>query len=248
MIISLGSFKEILEQAIPHSMQLPLRFLYRKITGSLDAEMIYANCLLKSRRRFIDIGANVGIYTYFFSKNFQHIDAFEPLREITHRISNLKNKNITIHNVALSSNPGNLMFYVPIINGVPNAPLASLEKRDPPFDIREVNVKKLDDYGFHDVDFIKIDVEGHETCVIEGAIRTIQRTKPLLLIEIEQRHISRPINEVFLQIENLGYKGYFLFQGELIGVDSFSCATHQRLNDNNSSYSTYVHNFLFVSN
>ena len=84
-----------------------------------------------------------------------------------------------------------------------------MEAREPPFEKRKVEVRTLDSFGFTDVDLIKIDVEGHEYSVLEGSLLTIQRCKPILLIEIEQRHISRPIKEVFSLVMNQGYDGLF---------------------------------------
>ena len=43
--------------------------------------------------------------------------------------------------------------------------------------------KRLDDYNFLNVDYIKIDVEGHELKVIKGAIATIEKYNPVIVIE-----------------------------------------------------------------
>jgi hypothetical protein len=47
-----------------------------------------------------------------------------------------------------------------------------------------VQVETIDSYQFQDVGFIKIDVEGYEKFVLEGAIQTIQRCRPTLQLEI----------------------------------------------------------------
>ena len=75
-------------------------------------------------------------------------------------------------------------------------------------------VDKIDNYDFDDVDLIKIDVEGHEEYVIEGARNVIQSNKPILIVEIEQRHLKQ-IEEVFQSILKLNYKGFFLENGNL---------------------------------
>lgn len=46
-----------------------------------------------------------------------------------------------------------------------------------------VNVRPLDSWNFHEVDFIKIDVEGWERKVVMGAEETIRRDKPVIVIE-----------------------------------------------------------------
>lgn len=49
---------------------------------------------------------------------------------------------------------------------------------------KDVQVKRLDDFGIADVDFIKIDVEGHELEVLKGGAATIERYRPVLLMEV----------------------------------------------------------------
>jgi FkbM family methyltransferase len=50
------------------------------------------------------------------------------------------------------------------------------------------NLVRLDDVVTEPVGFIKIDVEGHEIAVFEGAQRMLNEHKPILLIESERRH------------------------------------------------------------
>jgi hypothetical protein len=56
-------------------------------------------------------------------------------------------------------------------------------------------VHTIDDWcqakGIARVSFIKVDVEGFEPSVIAGATRTIDRDRPSLLLEIEDRHLAR---------------------------------------------------------
>jgi hypothetical protein len=59
-------------------------------------------------------------------------------------------------------------------------------------------------------DFLKIDVEGHELAVLEGAQRTLAATRPAILVECEARH--RPDGDVRLVFElfqSLGYDGFW---------------------------------------
>ena len=104
----------------------------------------------------------------------------------------------------------------------------------------------LDDYLFEDVDLIKIDVEGHESSVIEGAVETIRKTFPILIVEIEQRHISKPIDEVFNLILEIGYDGFFLKNGKLTSINEFSYSTHQEPFLNCVNDEAYVNNFIFI--
>ena len=208
--------------------------------------MYLVNSLVKKRNRFLDIGSNVGIYTYFFSNKFSHIDSFEPLTEITARIKELNRENIEIHNIALSNCESNLTFYIPIIVGKSATSRASLETQEAPFEERRVEVRTLDSFDFTDVDLIKIDVEGHEYSVLEGSLLTLQRCKPILLLEIEQRHISRPIEEVFGLVLRQGYDGFFLFERSLVSLSQFSYETHQLPFLDLTSSDSYINNFIFI--
>ena len=189
--------KKITETFIPIKYQLAVRYFYLKKTNKLDDEMFYVAKLLKKKRRFLDIGANVGIYSYYFKNTFKNIVAFEPLKEITYRLKSIENDALKICNVALSNQVGECKFYIPFIDGKIEPALASLEKRDGECKVRNIKVDKVDNYNFNDVDLIKIDVEGHEKHVIEGASRVIKNNMPILIVEIEQRHIKHKIDEVF---------------------------------------------------
>ena len=83
----------------------------------------------------------------------------------------------------------------------------------------DVNVKKLDNLQFENpISFIKIDVEGHEIEVIEGAIETINKNKPILLIEIEEKHSKKKVIDAIKFINTLGYKSYYFNEKELIST------------------------------
>ena len=210
--------------------------------------MLYVSKLLNNNRRFLDIGANIGMYSYHFKNSFQKVDAFEPLSEITHRLKPFQNENFKVHNVALSNKDGELKFNIPMINEKPIPSLASLEERDGECEVRTVKVNTLDNYDYDDVDLIKIDVEGHEKNVIEGAIKVIKKNKPILIVEIEQRHINTDINEVFDTILNLNYNGFFIQNGQLKSLNNFSYELNQKPFLLNVDSYEYINNFIFIPN
>lgn len=232
---------------MPKRYQLVLRFFYLKRTNKLEEELIFASKLLNRKRRFLDVGANIGIYSYYFSNIFEKVDAFEPIKEITHRLLALKNESLKVHNVALSNKEGNVKFHIPIVKGNLRTPYASLEKRNVECEIRNVKVNTIDSYNFNDVDLIKIDVEGHERFVIEGAKILIKKCKPILIVEIEQRHLSIDIGTVFEGIKELEYTGFFLQNGSLTSLKEFNYERNQKefLMGKNTKY---VNNFIFLPN
>ena len=246
LLISL--LKKYIEKLLPVRYQLPLRYFYSQKANKLDAEMAYVSNLLKEKRRFLDIGANIGIYSFHFKKSFKSIDAFEPLKEISYRLEHFQNPSLKVHNCALSNKRGEFQIYIPYLSGKAIASLASLEKRDGDCEIRTVKVDKIDNYDFDDVDLIKIDVEGHEEYVIEGARNIIKTNMPILIVEIEQRHLNKPIEEVFQSILKLNYNGFFLQNGNLTPLKKFNYELHQKLHLNNVTSKQYINNFIFLPN
>ena len=102
-----------------------------------------------------------------------------------------QNESLRVHNCALSNKKGEFKIYIPYFSGQIIASLASLEKRNVDCVVRTVKVDKIDNYDFDDVDLMKIDVEGHEEYVIEGARNVIKKNMPILIVEIEQRHLKK---------------------------------------------------------
>ena len=68
------------------------------------------------------------------------------------------------------------------------------------------------------ISFIKIDAEGHEIEIIKGAIKTINKNKPILLVEIEKRHSKKKVIDSINFINSLGYKSYYFNEKELINT------------------------------
>lgn len=239
--------KAVSARLLPNSSHFRLYFWYHWLSGGLDEEMLKIGRLLRSRRRFLDIGANSGYYSYYFQDTFANVDSFEPLAEVTRELEAVKNPRVDIHNVALSDRCGTQNFFIPLDeDGAIVAGLASLEPRQGKCIMRDVPVKRLDDYGFTDVDLIKIDVEGHELKVLLGAERTIRQTKPHLIVEIEQRHLHLPIAEVFNHIQRLGYRGKFLLRGGWVDLVKFSLEEHQHPYLDRVWDPRYINNFVFV--
>jgi hypothetical protein len=97
-------------------------------------------------------------------------------------------------------------------------------------------------------DFLKIDVEGHELAVIEGARRTIESHRPTLLIECEARHrVDGDVQPVFDLLLSHGYEGSFFMNGHRRPLADFDAGAHQRIDEGASSIPHgYVNNFAFV--
>ncbi len=207
--------------------------------------------LLTAGGRVIDVGANYGLYSYAALRSRVSIELFEPNRHCLRALEAWSDAlpMVRVHPCALSAAEGRGRLSIPVeANGMEHDASASLEPRQGgSFRVETVSLRTLDSFGFEQVDLIKIDVEGHEAQVIEGARETIAACRPALLVEIEQRHCPGPIGETFDRIAALGYAGYFLQGGRLTDLGRFRLAEHQSLAALGSRSRAYHNNFLFLA-
>ena len=135
----------------------------------------------------IDIGACVGFWTRDLCKVFKRIICFEPYKNSSDcLIENLKEfDNYELYNVALSNQSGKGDLLVSK-DGIGSNSLNDFALKND-YTI-QVEKKRLDDYGFRNVDYIKIDVQFYELFVLEGAYQTLKDNNPLLCIECARRN------------------------------------------------------------
>lgn len=238
--------KKIALGIVPLKYQLPLRFHFERLSGNLEPEMFLLDQLVGSRGHVVDVGANYGFFSYYLARMGKSVEAFEPLPGCARSSSAYRSPRIRVHNVALSSAPGTLKLFTPIINGVPYPANSSFSPVAGPHESCDVPVRTLDEYVFEDVCLVKIDVEGHELAVLKGAEQTLRRERPVVLVEIEQRHLKIPIAEVFAYLLSQGFAGYFLVAGKLRPLAEFAYEIHQEPFLEDVNHSNYVNNFLFL--
>lgn len=243
--------KAIIRDSIPERLQVPLKYWYNKLLGSLEEETELLPRLLHHAARVIDVGANRGVYAYPLARMCAHVELFEPNPKCAAVLKSwaTKHPNVQVHAVALSNEEGVVGLQVPVdAMGVEHDSSACIEKfGSGRFREYRVQLKTLDSFKFRDVAFIKIDVEGHEWRVIDGAVNTINANMPALLIEIEQRHCAKPIEEVFKQVLDLGYAGFFRDASDTMrSLLEFDPAKHQLLVNLGGRRGDYINNFLFL--
>ncbi len=131
----------------------------------------------------LDIGAHVGIWSKRLAKIFNQVICYEPLPK--HVECHKKNcedfDNITLYEFALSDTHGTTLMTTKN-NNSGNSAIGKKNYRNKQHVIIETRI--LDDFSFPMIDFMKIDVEGHEDRVLYGAERTIAKHKPLIYIEV----------------------------------------------------------------
>ncbi len=200
--------------------------------------------LLSNCNRAIDIGANVGVWSYWLSKYAKQVESFEPNPKVFNALKNIKIKNVNSYNIALSNKTGSVDLLIPKgSKGFSNqgASLSSIKVQGEHKSI-SIEAKRLDEYNFLDVDFIKIDVEGHEHEVIEGARETIKKFKPTMVIEMEEKHNQIPIEEQISSVEKMGYQCCVFINETIMKIKEIDLDKFHR---NPTNKDTYLFNFIF---
>lgn len=152
-----------------------------------------------------------------------------------------------MHSEALGAEDGQATLRVPVVNEKPVSGWASLTDRSRRSIEYAVRLRTLDSFAFEHVDVIKIDVEGGELDIVRGARATIARWRPLLLVEIEERHLRQPMAHVFDEVAGLGYCGQFIdpFEGTL-PLSEFDPKRHQAPGNADRPGALYLNNFIFT--
>lgn len=141
--------------------------------------------LIQPGMTIIDVGANIGIYTRFFSKltgKSGCIHAFEPapsnFKRLKENVGHLA--NVSLNNTAIGNRSGVIQLYISDELNVDHRTFDSGDGRNE----IDVPVVSLDEYfalGQH-VDLIKIDVQGYELSVLQGAKRVLKENSNVKVI------------------------------------------------------------------
>jgi len=156
-------------------------------------------------RTAIDAGANVGLYTIRLAKLCRAVYAFEINPAVTGHLERAKLPNVRVMHVGLSSVERPVTLYIPLLHGkMPLEGWASLNPGNCPDTTvhREIGgyVRTLDSCAITDIDFMKIDVEGHEIELLKGARATLLRCRPRILAE------AKDLQPVADYLAPLGYR------------------------------------------
>ncbi|MGB7373482.1 FkbM family methyltransferase [Pontixanthobacter sp.] len=242
--------KYLLRSLVPASMQVPVKYMINKWRKQLEPEMELLPFLAKPGERALDIGGNRGLYTYALWRLGSKVDVFEPNPEcskvLTAWASN--KKTVVVHTVGLSNETGEAELHIPLDKfGNAHDASASLNRsvsattRD-----ERIVLSTLDSFAFDMVSVVKIDVEGHEYNALMGGKRLFQSQRPSLIVEIEQRHNTESISNIFCLIKSWGYCGYFLRAGKLVDLELFDLHKDQNLENLAKNIGSYINNFLFL--
>jgi len=170
---------------------LPARLYYPyKISQearAVEPELAILHELVPIGCTAIDVGANRGYYSWALASVAASVEAFEPNPLLAKFAKAKLGRKAHVHEVALSDHGGTATLYVPrrasgsSLHIIGN--LGNVYAHDRVDEI-QVRLATLDSYGFENVGFLKIDVEGSEMKVLAGARETIRISQPNMLIEL----------------------------------------------------------------
>lgn len=181
-------------------------------------ELEYLKSIIPPHSNVLDIGANIGNHTVFFSKicRCDSVIPFEAnppaiaLLTETAKSNDLVNVDLSYLGKAVGKTEGYVEF-----SNVQNNNLGSQEFK-PTLEQAGIPCRPIDAFNFKNIDFIKVDVEGMEIDVLEGMERTINLNKSVLYVESKKRNL--PLLFALLRKHNYRiektfqrYKGVFNF-------------------------------------
>lgn len=143
--------------------------------------------LIRPDSIFVDVGAYYGYYSLLASQSQKNVKiiAFEPAKEnfniLKMNLKQQKIKNFEIYNQAASNKEGIVSFNFTEASDCAGFYNHHLSKTK---NVLKVKTAVLDNIlDERKVDFIKIDVEGHEIAVLEGLRKSLKNNKLVLLVE-----------------------------------------------------------------
>ncbi|MEQ8247918.1 MAG: FkbM family methyltransferase [Alphaproteobacteria bacterium] len=230
---------------VPPRLYIRYKVAKERLRG--EAEMRLLPFLVDRNRNAVDAGANKGTYSFVLGQLARTVYAYEPNPKMFAVLQRTAGRNVVASPLALSNQTGVVEFRVPRYGkgsySNQGGTLSAIKVNDD-YAALPVNAERLDALGLTDIGFIKIDVEGFETEVLEGAREIIARDRPTLMIEIEEKHTQVPIEDALAGVVALGYDGFFYDRAAhaLRALGAFHPGDHHR-----NPVKGYVYNFIFFA-
>jgi FkbM family methyltransferase len=141
-------------------------------------------------KTIVQAGGATGVYAKYYADFFDNVIVFEPDSTNFHCLENNtgSHKNIHINNFALSHN----CQEVPMRNVIINAG-ATHVTRNPKTSKYKAKAVTIDSLNLDSCDVIHLDIEGYETNALRGAMKTIQKYKPLIVLETWDNDLMKSI-------------------------------------------------------
>ena len=245
----------------------PRRFWRRKYgilqrLGESRPDIQLVRSLCDPHRVSLDIGASIGEFTIAMLESSRSVIAFEPRPAQARELASMFDAvgaAVRVEALALSDTPG--VTAMRVVESDPGR--STIDDSNELIDadsaaVRtiDVPVRRLDDLhlglDLNNVGLVKIDVEGHELAVLRGAVDTLRRNRPAVVVEAEERHHPDAVGAITELLTGLGYAGYFDIEGVRRAVEEFDATEHQNpaniggRQNGWQARGVYVNNFVFL--
>lgn len=214
-------------RSLSHRLELDLR-VRRCLAGGrgFEPEMRFLRRLCSQDATSLDIGANMGLYTYQLRRYSAYCHALEPHPVLAMGLASARLKGVQVHRLALSDRAGSAVLRVPVNDAagheyhghstIDDQNELSLAGN---ISIRRLEIQRitLDEFvaqhRISRIGFMKVDVEGHELAILRGGERTVRLDAPNILVELEERHHQGTVVATKAFLSDHGYRCFFLEGG-----------------------------------
>jgi FkbM family methyltransferase len=180
----------------------------------MDKEMLALRQLVEPGMTVIEAGAAGGIHTWVLSRSVGStgvVHSFEPRPEAVRNLRRLQRlagwRNVRVHGAALGAAPERATITIPRVATRAQVGPANVPGRSIEIDVTTVD-RVVERFGLGRVDLLRVDVEGHEWDLFDGAERTLGRFRPPVVCEIEDRHLARHGRTAQSVLDRFAAQGY----------------------------------------
>lgn len=231
---------------LPAKVAIPLRARF----GHRDPEIAHLGRFVHAGDTVFDVGAHKGAYTWHLARLVGaagEVHAFEPQVDLSERLRRWCPRQVVVHPYALSDQTASASLNVPVWGNTSMKGHASLESSR----LSEKNSYQIEvhtqagDELMLAPSFVKADIEGHEISMLRGAGQTIARCRPVLLLEIDYRHMTETSSrrELVTWLSDHGYSAHYVRRDRLMSFGRLDALT-----DPNQvlDCESYVYNWFFL--
>ena len=143
---------------------------------------------VKQKKVFVDVGANIGLWTRPMALAFEKVIAIEPaernLTALRYNVAGMNNIELIEKGVG-DEMIENAQFHNTIKNcgGIKLAEVSTRKSKQLKDTDFTADIITIDSLQLEECDLIKIDVEGYELKVLKGAEETLKKHKPWIFVE-----------------------------------------------------------------
>ncbi|MBN2468423.1 MAG: FkbM family methyltransferase [Deltaproteobacteria bacterium] len=175
-----------------------------------EDDLLFFRNLVRSGDRILDVGANIGVYSVSAARragNDGCVVSIEPSKGtydiLSRNAANFKNMHCLQMAVGDQRGKG-------VLDDLEAPELRSLRLGQQRGKGEIVDIATLDDLGeslrIDEFDIIKMDVEGHELAVLDGAKKIVEQSAPIVFYEIRENGIVN--SELIKRFSGMGYNSY----------------------------------------